>query len=167
MNGQTAAALADLLHADQALIGIYGQAATRVSPETASAIQEAIEDHRNHEQMLTEALAEAEMQTIDASEDVQSLMAEHSRQVSQANAEREVLNVLVLAEQLNAMLYGAALREDLPEELSDLIAEQHADERLHVSLIQQRVPLISQGHDHDISCMTGGLTDDKNPDDFD
>lgn len=167
MNGQTAAALADLLHADQALIGIYSQAASRVSSDTAAAIEEAIEDHRQHEQLLTEALADAEMQTIDASEDVQSLMAEHARQIGQARGEREVLNVLMLAEQLNAMLYGTALREELPEELSDLIAEQHADERLHVSLIQQQVPKVTTGHEHDISCMTGGLTDDKNPDDFD
>lgn len=167
MNGQTAAAVADLLHADQALIRIYDEALTRVSTETAAALEDAVEDHRRHEQLLTEALADAEMQQIDASDDIQSLMAEHERQVRQALNEREVLNSLVLAEQLNAMLYETAQREELPEELEDIITEHHADERLHVSLIAERAPRISQGHDHDLSCMTGGLTDDKNPDDFD
>lgn len=167
MNGQTAAALADLLHADQALITIYDDALSRLSTETASVIESAVDDHRRHEQLLTDALGDAEMQSVEPSEDVQALMREYARQVRTARAEREVLNVLVLAEQFNAMLYDNASRDELPEELDEIITSQHADERLHASLIAERTPQIAMGLDHDLACMTGGLTDDKNPDDFD
>lgn len=167
MDGQTAVALAELLHADQALLRIYDDALGRVTPETSSALQEAMQDHARHEKALAAALEETEMQSVEPGDDVRALMEEHGRQIRQARDEHEVLNVLMLAEQFNAALYESAEREGLPEELSEIIADQHADERLHASLIAERVPYVEAGHDHNIACMTGGLTDDKNPDDFD
>lgn len=163
MNGQAAAALADLLHADRALLGMYDEAGGRLSTETATILQGAIADHRQHEQTLIEALEDAEMQVVDASEDLENLMAQHARRVHTATEEADVLDALMLAEQVNAMLYEAAERAGLPEELAELIADHHADERLHVSLIEERTPLDRQ---HAVACMTGGLTDDVNPDDF-
>lgn len=166
MNDQTAAAIADLLHADKALLGMYAEAEGRLSIETSAMLRDAMEDHRRHEEVLSGALKDAEMQTIEVSEDMRSLMDEHRRQIRAAREEGDVLDVLVLAERLNAMLYETAKREPLPEELSELIAAHHADERMHVSLIAQRVPEVGRNEGHSVACMTGGLTDDRNPDDF-
>jgi hypothetical protein len=165
MNGQTVSALADLLHADRVLLDLYNEAQGRVSSETATMLEGAVDDHRRHEETLVQALQDAEMQLAEPSEDMQALMAEHLRQVRGAREEIDVLQTIMLAERLNAMLYETAEREDLPEELSEVISAHHADERMHASLIAERTPYVSIP-EHELACMTGGMTDDRNPDDF-
>ena len=166
MNGQTATALADLLYADRELIGMYEDASARLSPDTAVLLKEAIDDHQRHEALLSEAVDSIEMQLAEPSEDMQLLMEEHRHRVRMARDERDVLDVLILAERLNALLYEKAEMQDLPEELSEVITEQHADERLNVELIAERAPELSAQSEHGVACMTG-MTDDINPDDFD
>jgi hypothetical protein len=166
MNGQTATALTNLLYADRALLGMYDEASSRLSEGTVDVLRGAVEDHHRHESFLAEALEAAEMQVVEVSEDLGLLMEEHRHRVRSARDESEVLEVLTLAERLNAVLYEAAEREDLPEELSELLAEHHADERMHVSLLAERAPQVAGHREHEIACMTGGLTDDRNPDDF-
>lgn len=168
MNGQTVATLSDLLYADRVLMEIYTEVLDKVSAETSAALAEAAEDHLRHEAALQEACAQAEMDLSVASEDVVELMNEHLRLVRTSRNESAVLEALVLAERANSVLYGIAERDELPEELGDLIAEQHADERMHVNLITDRVPHSAQlSDDHNVACFTGGMTDDINPDDFD
>lgn len=168
MNGQTAATLSDLLYADRVLMEIYSEVLEKVSGDTAAALLEAAEDHRRHESALEQACTQAEMELSEAGEDVVDLMNEHLRLVRGSRNESAVLEALVLAERANSVLYGIAEREELPEELGDLIAEQHADERMHVGLITDRVPHSAQlSDDHNVACFTGGMTDDINPDDFD
>jgi len=137
-----------------------------MSPETSAVLREAVEDHRRHQLSLAEALEEAEMQPTEPSEDMQLLMEEHGHRVRVARDERDVLDALVLAERLNAMLYERAEQQDLPEELSEVITQQHADERLHVELIAERAPELPVFAEHGLSCVTG-MTDDISPDDFD
>jgi hypothetical protein len=165
MNDQTAAALTDVLHADRALIGMYGEACRTVSDDTAEVLRSAADDHRRHEALLVEALDDADIPLVEVSLDMRVLMEEHAGRVRSGRDENEILHALMLAERLNSVLYDIAEREALPEELSDLIAEHHADERMHASLIAERTPLAG-GHEHEIACMTGGMTDDRNPDDF-
>jgi hypothetical protein len=168
MNEQAAAALADLLYADKALLAMYEEAAAVMSPETASIVAEAIEDHREHERLLHEALDSAEIPLAEPGEDMLALMEDQSRKVKAAREEADALEGLMLAERVNAMLYAAAGRELLSEELSEIIAEHHADERMHVSLLAERVPHLTgvAAARHGVACITGGMTDDRNPDDF-
>lgn len=168
MNGQTAATLSDLLHADRVLMQIYDDVLERVGPETAGALREASDDHRRHGQALEQACAQVDMELAEAGEDIVNLMEEHLRLVRANRDEASLLEGLVLAERANALLYGIAEREDLPEELGDLITEQHADERMHVGMITERAPHVPRISDeHNMACFTGGITDDINPDDFD
>lgn len=169
MNGQTAASLSDLLYADRALAQLYDNAAGKVANEEArTQLTEIAADHRRHERELAEACAQADMQIDDAAEDVVDLMAAHETLVLTARNDGSVIEVLEMAERANAVLYEVAERQDLPEELSDLVVENHADERLHVSMMAEQMPIGRHAaNDHDLACMTGGITDDKNPDDFD
>ena len=167
MNGQSAAALADLLHADHVLLDLYESAMGSLSAETTQMLSEAIHDHRVHESELLEAIETADLQLSEPSDDVRLLMEEHVMKIARATEEHEVLETLMLAERLNSMLYETAERENMPEELSDVIADHHADERMHASLIAERMPEVSSMGSHAVSCMTGGMTDDINPDDFD
>ena len=168
MNSQTAAALADLLHADRAIMAMYDDAAEKISAEASALLTDALADHRKHEELLVQALEAAEMQQVEASEDVRAIMDGQSLQIKAAREEGDVLESLVVAERVNSMLYETASREELPEELSELINEHHADVRMHVSILEERVPHLvgSRAARHGISCMTGGMTDDRNPDDF-
>lgn len=167
MNGRTATAIADLLHADRAMIELYDAAVSKLDPEHAASLESAMEDHRRHERALDDACAEAEMQIVDVSDDLKTLLDEHARIVQSATHDGDVLEALLLAERLNSLLYETAQREDLPEELDEIIADHHADERLHASLITERGSSISpQSAIPDAACMPTGFTDDRNPDDF-
>lgn len=167
MNGQSAATLTDLLHTDRQLSEMYGRAMGMVGPDTHDLLREAMEDHRRHEDELARAIESAEMQLQEPGEDVKALLADHVKKIASGGEEREILESLLLAERLNALLYEAAERADLPEELSEVITDHHADERMHASLIAQRMPELGHASSHAVSCMTGGMTDDINPDDFD
>lgn len=168
MDGQTAATLSDLLYADRALMHIYDDIMDRVDSDTAGALREAAEDHRRHGKALETACEQVEMQLSEAGDDIVELMAEHMRLIKSGRDEAALLEALVLAERANSLLYGVAERENLPEELGDLIAEQHADERMHVGILTDRVPHARRiADDHNVACFTGGMTDDINPDDFD
>lgn len=168
MNGQTAATLSDLLHADRVLLQMYDDVLGKVGPETAGVLRDASEDHRRHGEALEQACSQVEMELAEAGEDVVELMDEHLRLVRAGRDEASLLEALMLAERANALLYGIAEREDLPEELDDLITEQHADERMHVGMISERAPHVPRISDeHNMACFTGGITDDINPDDFD
>lgn len=166
MNQQAVAAITDLLHADKAMLWMFDEAKGLLSEESSALLDDAVEDHRRHEQVLSSALEDAEMQTVEASEDMLALLDEHKRHIRAARDEADVLDALALAERLNAVLYEAAGREELPEELGEAIAANHADVRMHASLIAERAPQTRTGGDHNIACMTGGMTDDRNPDDF-
>lgn len=168
MNGQTTATLSDLVYADKVLMSIYTEVLGKVSAETATILADAEEDHRRHQAHLRAACEQAEVDLSEAGEDVVELMNEHLRMVKANRTEQSLLGVLALAERANAMLYEIAEREDLPEELEELVAEHHADERMHVSLLADRAPHVSQiADEHNVACFTGGGTDDINPDDFD
>lgn len=168
MNGQTASTLSDLLYADRVLMQIYDDVLDRVGAETASALRDAASDHRRHGAALEQACALVDMELAEAGDDVIELMEEHLRLVRSGRDEASLLEALVLAERANAVLYGFAEREELPEELGDLVAEQHADERMHVGILTDRVPHARRiADEHNVACFTGGMTDDINPDDFD
>jgi hypothetical protein len=168
MNDQAVAALADVLHADRSLLTMYEEASEKVGRELSTMLDEAAADHRKHEQILSGALASAEMQMVEPGEDVREFMEAHISHVRSAREEGDVLETLAVAERVNSMLCAAAAREELPEELTEVIAEHHADERMHASVLEDRAPHHSgsRAARHGISCMTGGMTDDRNPDDF-
>lgn len=167
MNGRAAATLSDLVHSDKALLEMYRYAVGRLSTDTAAVLADVIDDHERHERLLESACENAEMELSEPADDVSALMEQHLRLLHSAMDEVSMLQTLSLAEHANSLLYGIAEREELPEGLDEVVTGQHADERLHASILSSRIPQASGLTDqHDIACMTHGLTDDRNPDDF-
>lgn len=167
MNGQEAATISDLVHSDKVLLEMYRYAVGRLSSETATILADVIDDHERHEGLLESACEQADMEISEPAEDVTALMEQHLRLIRSAMDEVSMLETLSLAEHANSLLYAIAEREDLPEGLDEVVTGQHADERLHASILSSRMPQSSGLTDqHDVACMTHGLTDDRNPDDF-
>lgn len=143
MNGNMAQALSDVAYADRTLLELYQRIVERTSSDVGPAFEDAMEDHQRHQASLETACEQVEIPLGGPGDDVVELMEEHVRAVEEARDVQEMLAVLTLAEHVTSVLYAVAEREDLPEELSDLITELHADERLHVSLFAQGARAVS------------------------
>lgn len=143
MNENTVQAISDVSYADRTLLELYQLIAERAASEVGPAFDDAMEDHERHQTALETACEDAELSLGEPGDDVVELMREHVRAVEEARDLQEMLAVLKLAEHANSVLYAVAEREELPEELDELISEQHADERLHVSLIAERAAVTS------------------------
>lgn len=163
----TAEAMQDVLYAGRVLIQMYDEALPRLGADSASELARVAEEHRERSGRLAEAVDQADFGMAEAGDDMSSLMNAHLRLVRSAIDESSILQTLELAEQTASLLCEVAERYDLPEEVDELVSEQHAADRLHASVLADRVPRTAGVMDaHPVACVTGGMTDDRSPDDF-
>lgn len=166
MNGHLSARLSDIMHSDAVLLEMYRFAMPKMSHDTAQVLEDVVEDHERHQVLLGEACEQAEVELPEPAEDVTALMDQYVRLIHTAADETSMLETLSLAEYANSMIYGMAEFEDLPEDLDEVVSGQHADERLHVSLLSSRLDSLPEGATSAATCLPASIVDDRNPDDF-
>lgn len=174
MNDQeTAHTLDALLYVDQMTVRLYDEAIARVDEETSATLQKFRDDHQKHVERLQQWSSQKGRQAEQPASDVTALVDEHARVMRASTGQDAAMEALLLAERTNAMLYSAAEDAQTGADIGKMLADFHFDEQRHVSYVEGRVPVLvgmpsaaTMGDGHDIACMTGGMTDDKNPDDF-
>jgi len=162
-----------LLYLNEMTVRLYDDAAARVSDDVSKHLAEYRDDHQRHAERLREIARKKGRQPEEPAEDTKALASGNAQLVRNATGEDAVMEALLVAARTNAALYETAEGLDLGHDALEIIAEQHADERRHVEYITQHAPQYASvasgpqpGGKEAISCLTGGLTDDRSPDDF-
>lgn len=172
MNEQeTARTLDALLYMDRMTVRLYDEAIAKLDEQTTATLTKFRDDHQRHEQRLGRLAGGRKPE--DPSDDVKSLVEEHARVMRAAQGRDAIMEALLIAERTNAAMYDAADNLQTSGDISQTLSQHHADEHTHVEFVEQHVPVLAavisgagESGQHEISCMTGGLTDDRNPDDF-
>jgi hypothetical protein len=166
-------ALGNLLECDRRAVALYDEVEQQSDDELARTLVDFRHDHQRRIERIEELCTNEGIEPLQPEADVVSLLDENQRLTHAVRGREALLESLLIAELANAAFYATVESLDLPSEVADVIADHHAEEGLHTAFIAGRVPalptLAAQGGQtgHEVTCFTGGLTDDINPDDLD
>lgn len=172
------AMVSELRHLDEQTVKLYDAVLRKIDDrQTAEQLGRFRGDHERHAQELTRALTSRYDVPQQPTDEFRRYMEEQVTLIERSSGFDEIMQRLLLSEEAAAAEYAAAERLEMTDELSRLVHEFHADEVRHVAWVEQHTPVPagveggggwkpSRASGDDISCMTGSLTDDRNPDDF-
>lgn len=183
-------AMESVLYADRKTAELYAKAAGKVSGEVAESLRSLGEDYASNARRLADELDDASTQPA---EEIRLLEQDLLRMIDDAIGEADVLEALLMAERTNGVLFRAADQTEPPISQARLLAKHHEDQQHHARFIEARIPQASRfgagepasggmgvhaleadrRHedgstapvDQGLTCITG-MTDDRNPDDF-
>ncbi|MBI5231059.1 MAG: hypothetical protein HY876_02715 [Coriobacteriales bacterium] len=169
-NREIASVLGTLKYVEAETASLYKGILGAHESELAQTLKGFQKDHEDHVSAITGLCETLDIEPEQPTGDVPEMADEYRRMVDGSGSLNTALQGLLLAEQFNSVLYDAAEHTDLPAEFGDIVTEHHADDRLHVAYLRERVGIEDVGdsisREHAISCLTGGYTDDISPDDF-
>lgn len=165
---ETLAVIGELRHLDEQTVKLYDTAIGKVQErQLTDQLQQFRADHERHVRELGDQMVRMGRKPVGPTEDFRKFLAKELEMLQQASDEAEVMRLLVLAEESAAAEYANTMQHDLPKDVSQLLTKNHDDEVRHVQYVEAHVPVgAGVSGRHDVACMTGGMTDDINPDDF-
>jgi uncharacterized protein (TIGR02284 family) len=146
MNEKTISVLNNLIQLDIDAVHAYGQAIDNMDDAVVkNRLQEFQGDHERHIRVLMEVVREQGGTPIEYKRDFKGFLIEGMTAIRSAMGTKGALKAMKTNEVLTNRRYDAALQEDLPPRVRDIVMRNRDDERRHLQYIE--------------SCLTGKTVD--------